>query len=60
MGGTETAVLALIDEKIRANTEAMLDEVRRAGALSRTTAMSLAAQRLRRAMRTPRWDCGAA
>jgi len=27
-GGTETAALALIDEKIRSNTEAMLDEVR--------------------------------
>jgi glutamate dehydrogenase/leucine dehydrogenase len=57
-GGTETAALALIDEKIRANTEAMLGEVQRSGALPRSASMSLAAERLRRAMRTRRWDSG--
>ena len=59
-GGTEAAALALIAEKIRANTEAMLDEVRRTGALPRTAALSLATERVRRAMRTRRWDGGRA
>jgi glutamate dehydrogenase (NAD(P)+) len=55
-GGTEAAALALIAEKIRANTEAVLDEVRRTGALPRTAAVLLATERVRRAMRTRRWD----
>ena len=37
----ETAALTLIDEKIRANTEAMLDEVRRTNSLPRTAALWL-------------------
>jgi glutamate dehydrogenase/leucine dehydrogenase len=57
-GGTETTALALIEEKIRANTEAMLEEVRRTGALPRTAALSLATERVRRAMRTRRWNEG--
>jgi glutamate dehydrogenase (NAD(P)+) len=59
-GGTETAALALIDEKVRANTEAVLDKVRRTGALPRFAALSLATERVRRAMRTRRWDGGVA
>jgi glutamate dehydrogenase/leucine dehydrogenase len=59
-GGTEVAALALIDEKIRANIEAMLEEVRRTGALPRIAALSLATERVRRAMRTRRWDGGVA
>jgi glutamate dehydrogenase (NAD(P)+) len=59
-GGTEAAALALIDEKIRANTGTMLDQVRRTGALPRTAALSLAIGRVRRAMRTRRWDGGRA
>jgi glutamate dehydrogenase (NAD(P)+) len=55
-GGTETAALAYIDEKIRANTKAVLDEGRRTGALPRKAAMALATERIRRAMRTRRWD----
>jgi len=55
-GGTEAAALALIDEKIHANTEAVLDEVRRTGALPRSAAVSLATERVRRAMRIRRWD----
>ena len=55
-GGTEGAALASINEKIRANTEAVLDEVRRAGVLPRTAATSLAIERVHRAMRTRRWD----
>ena len=52
-GGTETAALPPIDEKIRANTEAVLDEVRRTDALPRTAALSLATERM---MGTRRWD----
>jgi glutamate dehydrogenase (NAD(P)+) len=55
-GGTETAALAVIDEKIRANTGAVLDEARRTGALPRSAALSLATERVRRAMQTRRWD----
>src|SRR6516165_9484255 len=58
-GGTEAAALAFIAEKIRANTEAVLDEVRRTGALPRTAAVSLATERVRRATRTRRWDATA-
>jgi glutamate dehydrogenase (NAD(P)+) len=57
-GGTEASALAVIDEKIRANTEAVLDEVRRTSALPRTAALSLATERVHRAMRTRRWDAG--
>jgi glutamate dehydrogenase (NAD(P)+) len=49
----------LIAEKIRANTETVLDEARRTGALPRTAAVSLATERVRRAMRTRRWDATA-
>ncbi len=59
-GGTEAAALALIEEKIRANTEAMLEEARRTDALPRTAALSLATERVRRAMRTRRWDAAVA
>jgi hypothetical protein len=45
----------LIAEKIGANTEAVLEEVRRTGALPRTAAVSLATERVRRAMQTRRW-----
>ena len=55
-GGTETAALAVIDEKIRANTGAVLDEARRTGALPRSAALSLATEQVRRAMQTRRWD----
>jgi glutamate dehydrogenase (NAD(P)+) len=55
-GGTEGAALALIDEKIRANTKAVLDVVRRTAVLPRGAATSLATERVHRAMRTRRWD----
>jgi len=54
-GGTEAAALAFIAEKIRANTKAVLDEVRRTGVLPRTAATSLASERVHRAIRTRRW-----
>ena len=53
--GTQSAALAFIDEKIRANTKAVLGEVRRTGVLPRAAATSLATDRVRRAMRTRRW-----
>jgi glutamate dehydrogenase (NAD(P)+) len=59
-GGTEAAALTLIDEKIRANIEAMLEEVKRTGALPRIAALSLATERVRWATRTRRWDGGVA
>jgi len=55
-GETEGAALVSINEKIRANTKAVLDEVRRTGGLPRTAATSLAVERVHRAMRTRRWD----
>jgi glutamate dehydrogenase/leucine dehydrogenase len=55
-GGTESGALALVDEKIRSNTAAVLDEVRRAHVLPRTAALTLATERVHRAMRTRRWD----
>jgi len=42
--------------QIRANAEAVLDEVRRTGMLPRAAALSLAGERVHRAMRTRRWD----
>jgi hypothetical protein len=48
--------LASIDEKIRANTRAVLDEVQRTGVLPRAAATSLAIERVHRAMHTRRWD----
>ena len=55
-GGSESAALVLVDEKIRANTKAVLDEVRRTGVLPRTAATSLATERVHRAMRMRRWQ----
>jgi glutamate dehydrogenase/leucine dehydrogenase len=55
-GGTEAAALALVDGKIRTNTKAVLEEVRRTGAPPRTAALALATERVHRAMRARRWD----
>ena len=54
-GGTEAVALATIVEKIKANTRAVLDEVRRAGVAPRQAAMALAERRVRTAMATRRW-----
>jgi glutamate dehydrogenase (NAD(P)+) len=54
--GTEAAALAAIDEKIRANTAALLDAVRSRGTLPRAAAAALAKTRIERAMATRRWD----
>ena len=55
-GGTQAQALASIDERIRANTQAVLDEARRTNSPPRAAAMSIAVARLRSAMRTRRWD----
>ena len=54
-GGTQNAAFAYIDERIRANTRAVLEESRRAKALPRAAAVALAERRLRSAMQTRRW-----
>ncbi len=55
-GGTEAAAFAAIDEKIRANTRAMLDRVTARSAPPRAAAEHLARTRLESAMRTRRWE----
>lgn len=54
--GTEAAAFAAIEEKIRANTAALLQAVRSSGALPRAAALALAKARIARAMATRRWD----
>ena len=55
-GGSEAAAFAMIDEKIRANTEALLVEVKKNGTLPRRAAETLARERIAAAMRTRRWE----
>jgi len=57
-GGTQALAFAEIDEKIRANTRLVMDEVRRSGSLPRAAAVALAERRIRAAMRTRRWETG--
>ena len=52
---TEASAFAAIEEKIRANTRLVMEEAKRSGSLPRAAAMSLALQRIDRAMRTRRW-----
>jgi glutamate dehydrogenase (NAD(P)+) len=59
-GGTPAAAFAAIDEKIRTNTRLVLAEAKRAKCLPREAAVALAERRVRAAMRTRRWDGGAA
>ena len=54
-GGTEASALAAIDEKIRANTNAVLDDAKRNDALPRAAAVALAEARVRSAMQLRRW-----
>lgn len=54
-GGTETSAFAAIDEKIRANTKAVLDEAQRGKILPRAAAIALAERRIRRALQLRRW-----
>jgi glutamate dehydrogenase (NAD(P)+) len=54
-GGTEAAAFAVIDEKIRANTKAVLEESRGRNVLPRAAATALAERRVRAAMQLRRW-----
>jgi glutamate dehydrogenase (NAD(P)+) len=54
-GGTQSAAFDYIDERIRANTRAVLEESRRTKALPRAAALALAKHRVRLAMQTRRW-----
>ena len=54
-GGTRSAAFAYIDERIRANTRAVLEESRRGKTLPRAAAMALAERLVRAAMQTRRW-----
>jgi glutamate dehydrogenase (NAD(P)+) len=54
--GTEAQAFAAIAEKVRANTQSVLEAARRSKDLPRTAAMALAATRIRRAMAAGRWE----
>lgn len=55
-GGTEAAAFAAIDEKIRANTKAVLEGLRSTATLPRAAAVALARGRIERAAAVRRWD----
>ena len=55
-GATQIAAFAAIEEKIRANTEAVLAEVKAKGVLPREAALSLATRRVRQAMSLRRFS----
>ena len=54
-GGTQRDALDSIDERVRANTRAVLEESRRVKTLPRAAALALAERRVRSAMKTRRW-----
>jgi len=54
-GATERAAFDYIDERVRANTQAALEESRRDGSLPRAAAQALAERRVRQAMQLRRW-----
>lgn len=54
-GGTQRAAFDYIDERIRANTRAVLHASRRDNALPRAAALLLAEHRVRTALQTRRW-----
>lgn len=49
-GGTQSQAFSTIEEKIRANTEEVLERARKSGSLPRQAAVDLAEQRVKRAM----------
>jgi glutamate dehydrogenase (NAD(P)+) len=55
-GATEAAAFAAIEERIRRNTETVLQTARQRRVLPRQAAVELAGQRVRRAMATRRWS----
>ena len=54
-GGTQHDAFDSIDERVRANTRAVLEESRRDKTLPRAAALALAERRVRSAMQTRRW-----
>jgi glutamate dehydrogenase (NAD(P)+) len=58
-GGTQSIALATIEEKIKANTRAVLEEARRTETTPRAAALVLARRRVRRAMELSRWATAA-
>jgi glutamate dehydrogenase/leucine dehydrogenase len=54
-GGTQRAAFDYIDERIRANTRAVLEESQRNNLLPRAAAVALAERRVRAATQTRRW-----
>ena len=54
-GGTQRAAFDYIDEQVRANTQAVLEESRRDKTLPRAAARSVAERRVRSAMQMRRW-----
>jgi len=54
-GATQTAAFQAIEERIRANTEAVLERVRQAGIVPRAAAANLALDGVRAAMKTRRF-----
>jgi len=54
-GGSEHAAFEAIDEKIRRNTSAIIEESRRAGISTRAAVIALATGRVRSAERARRW-----
>jgi glutamate dehydrogenase (NAD(P)+) len=55
-GASQAAAFQAIEEKIRTNTEQVLQETRRRGVLPRQAAVDLAVERVRRAMSYRRWS----
>jgi glutamate dehydrogenase (NAD(P)+) len=55
-GATQAAAFTAIEERIRANTDAVLEASAARGVLPRQAAVDLAALRVRRAMATRRWS----
>jgi glutamate dehydrogenase (NAD(P)+) len=54
-GATQTAAFQAIEERIRANTEAVLERVTQAGIVPRAAAANLALDGVRAAMKTRRF-----
>jgi glutamate dehydrogenase/leucine dehydrogenase len=54
-GGTQRAAFEYIDERVRANTRAVLQESQRDKVLPRAAALKLAERRVRTAMLMRRW-----
>ena len=55
-GSTQSAALQSIEEKLRRNTEQVLETARRKQILPRQAAMAMAEERVRKAMSFRRWS----